>query len=134
MAPHLTPPPPDRRPPQGVPRWLWPPPGASVRSLRIEEHAPQGEADGRFEVLTGGPLEPLHLRALQWLLEDHECHPRLAGVPFTGRIELEVARTVMPQGRVGHAYALNRGPLGAPGGGAARGLLLRYLLFALRQA
>lgn len=134
MAPHLTPPPPERRPPHGVPRWLWPPLGASVRSHTIQEHAPEGEPAGRFEVLAGGPLEPLHLRALQWLLEDHDCQPRPAGVPFTGRIELEVARTVMPAGRVGHAYALNCGPLGAPNGGPARGLLLRYLLFALRQA
>jgi hypothetical protein len=114
-----------------VPRWLWPPPGATVRAVVVREEAPAaGEA--RFDVVEGEWPEPLHLRALQWLLEDHVCADRPAA-DFEGRFVLEIARTELKAGRVGHAYALNRGPLGAPGADAARGLLLRFTQFALRR-
>lgn len=131
MVPAPVPPEPARRPPPGVPRWLWPPPGAAVRRLEILEHALAGEAQGRFLVAGGEPPEPLHLRALQWLLHDHPCGERPAGLPFEGRVRLEIARTELPGGRVGHAYALDGGPLGAPEALQARGLLLRYARAAL---
>jgi len=40
--PHLPPPTPPRHPPAGVPRWLWPPPGATVRSVVVREEAAPG--------------------------------------------------------------------------------------------
>jgi hypothetical protein len=129
--PHVTPPIPPHRPPKGVPRWLWPPPGAQVRAVVVREVAPlDGEA--LFEVLEGEWPEALHARALQWLLEDHAAAPRPAA-DFEARFVLEIARTEMRGGRVGHAYALNGGPLGAPGGDDARGSLLRFTQFALRR-
>ncbi len=131
--PPLPPPPAERRPPAGVPRWLWPPPGARVVRLTLVERALEGDAETSF-VVEDGPLpEALHLRALQWLLEDHDCLPRPPGGPTDGRASLEIARTELPGGRVGHAYALVGGPLGAPLAGAARGLLRRFTVFALRQ-
>ncbi len=117
---------PDHSPPRGVPRWLWPPPGAAVRSVAVRERI---GADGVAEYqLEGEPLERLHLRALQWLLDEHtRAELPEAGCPFEGEIVIEIARTAMASGRVGHAYALNAGPLGAPSGDAARGILWRYI-------
>ncbi len=117
---------PDRSPPQGVPRWLWPPPGATVRGVGIRERiGADGEVVYRVE---GEPPERLHLRALQWLLDEHtRASPPEGGCPFEGEILLEIARTEMPNGKVGHAYALNAGPLGAPSADAARGILWRYI-------
>jgi hypothetical protein len=71
---------------------------------------------------------PLHLRALQWLLDEH-TRGSLPGpaIPFEGRVRLDIARTEMPGGRVGHAYAINGGPLGAPGEDGPRGVLWRFL-------
>jgi hypothetical protein len=131
VMPHVTPPTPPRRPPSGVPRWLWPPPGATVRSVLVRERAPAG-GESVFEVVEGEWPEALHLRALQWLLEDHVSAPR-PGTEYEGRLVLEIARTEMAAGRVGHAYALNGGPLGAPGADDARGGLLRFTQFALRR-
>jgi hypothetical protein len=47
---------------------------------------------------------------------------------------LEIARTEMRGGRVGHSYALNGRALGDPGNHAARGVLWRYALAVLGQA
>ena len=80
----------------------------------------------------GEAPEARHLRALRWLLDEH---PRgglpAPGTPFEGAVRLDIARTVMAQGRVGHAYALNGGPLGAPGEDGPRGILWRYIEAAL---
>ena len=43
------------------------------------------------------------------------------------RVVVEVARTDLGGGRVGTAYAIDGGPLGAPSGGLARGVLWRYI-------
>ena len=118
---------PGDRPPPGVPRWLWPPAGATVTAVVIAERA---DAAGRtaYAVLEGQAPDPLHLRALRWLLDEHG---RAAlpgpGCPFEGRVRLEIARTAMAGGRVGHAYALNGGPLGAPSADGSRGVLWRYI-------
>lgn len=126
-------PPPHRQPPVGVPRWLWPPPGARVSSLTICESSPPRGAP-RYELLEGERPADLHLRALQWLLDEH---PRaslpVSATPFEGRVRLDVATTSLPSGRLGHAYALNGGPLGAPGAEGARGVLWRYLEDALAR-
>jgi len=91
----------------------------------LERIGPAGEVEYRLQ---GEPLERLHLRALQWLLDEYpRAGPPEAGCPFEGEIQLEIARTEMPHGKVGHAYALNAGPLGAPSGDAARGILWRYI-------
>ena len=125
-------PPEHRRPPAGVPRWLWPPPGAVVHRVVVRE---AGEGDGRpprFDVLEGGWPEALHLRALQWLLDDHVCAAP-PGVPYDTRLVLEIASTAMKAGRTGHAYALDGGPLGDPKADDARGSLLRFTQHALRR-
>ena len=49
-------------------------------------------------------------------------------------ILLEIARTELPHGRVGHAYALNGQALGTPSGAVARGVLWRYALSVLGRA
>lgn len=86
----------------------------------------------RYEVRDGAAPEPQHLRALQWLLDEHtRAELPAPGTPFEGEIVLEIARTEMAQGRVGHAYALNGGPLGAPAADGSRGVLWRYIEDAL---
>ncbi len=118
---------PEQMPPRGVPRWLWPPPGAEVEAVELEERvSPDGTV--AHAVVAGEAPGPKHLRALHWLLDEH-THGGLPapGTPFEGRIRLEIATTAMPGGRVGHAYALNGGPLGAPSGDGARGILWRYI-------
>ena len=47
-------------------------------------------------------------------------------MPSVVDVLLEIARTEMRGGRVGHAYALNGGALGSPSSGGARGVLWRY--------
>ena len=47
---------------------------------------------------------------------------------------LEIARTDLAGGRVGHAYALNGLALGALSGPVARGVLWRYALSVLGRA
>ena len=127
MAPIAPRPSPEQQPPRGVPRWFWPPPGATVRSVAVvEQVAAAGETT--YATPGGEPPEAKHLRALQWLLDEHSRSdlPE-AGCPFEGEVMLEIARTEMAGGRVGHAYALNGGPLGAPSGDGARGILWRYI-------
>jgi hypothetical protein len=79
----------------------------------------------RYLVDEGDPPEEHHLRALLWLLEEH---PREERPPAASalRVLLAIATTPMPRGRVGHAYALEGGALGAPGAARARGVLWRY--------
>ncbi len=123
---------PDNRPPRGVPRWLWPPPGATVRSVVIVETADDAGAV-TYAVREGEAPGAKHLRALQWLLDEHtRAELPAPGTPFEGEIVLDIARTEMDQGRVGHAYALNGGPLGDPAGDGSRGVLWRYLEDALK--
>jgi hypothetical protein len=114
-----------------VPRWLWPPPGAEVNSCVIAELV---GVDGvpRYAVREGREPALRHLRALRWLLDEHP-HGSLpaSGCPFEGQVRLAIARTRLPGGRVGHAYALNDGPLGAPSGDGARGVLRRYIAHRL---
>ena len=114
-------------PPRGVPQWLWPPTGARVRGFVITESV-DARGAAAYGVEDGEHLAGLHLRGLQWLLDEHGFTDLpTSGAPFEGRILLEVARSELPGGRVGHAYALNGGPLGAPSGDGARGILRRYL-------
>jgi hypothetical protein len=102
-----------------------------VRRVRIRETV---DERGRttFSVADGDPPEHLHLRALTWLLDEHprEGTPPV-GVPFEGEVVLSIARTSMAGGRVGHAYAVDDGPIGAPRANVARGILWRYLAHAL---
>jgi hypothetical protein len=128
--PHL--PEPERRPPRGVPRWLWPPPGAVVRRVVLREEATtSGE---RYAAAEGEPPEAPHLRALQWLLGEFPRDDRPAAVPGVVDVLLEIARTELPAGRVGHAYAVNGQALGAPGNHGARGVLWRYAISRLGRA
>ena len=119
--------PPHPLPPKGVPRWLWPPPGATVERVVIAEHVPAGQP-AQYTIEEGKPPQAPHLRGLQWLLDEHTYDelPR-CGTPFEGLILLEIARTEFPGGRVGHTYALNGGALGAPAADGPRGILRRYL-------
>ncbi len=127
MPPIAPRPSPEQQPPRGVPRWFWPPPGATVRSVAIVERS-DGSGPPAYAVRGGPEPEALHLRALTWLLDEHSRSPLPEpGCPFEGEIALEIARTELPGGRVGHAYALNGGPLGAPSGDGARGILWRYI-------
>jgi hypothetical protein len=114
-----------------VPRWLWPPPGAQVQTVLVRERYEPATAQARFDVLEGEPPEARHLNALTWLLYDHEVGERPAGASFEGVVRLDIARTELASGRVGHSYAIDGGPLGAPSGAPARGLLLRYAAFVL---
>ena len=124
---------PDRTPPRGVPRWLWPPPGAAVTRVVLRERIDE-DGVAAYDARDGAPPERKHLRALQWLLADYEMDERRAGgCSFEGEVLLEIARTEMAGGRVGHAYALNGGPLGAPSAEAARGILWRYVSHQVRE-
>ncbi len=121
-----------RQPPSGVPRWLWPPPGAVVRRVVIRE---ESTASGpRFHVVAGEPAEAQHLRALQWLVGDFPRDEAPPAPPAVSDVLLEIARTEMRGGRVGHAFALNGHALGAPGNQAARGVLWRYAAAVLGRA
>jgi hypothetical protein len=92
----------------------------------VERVSPGSEPEYGFE--SGEPPGLRHLRALQWLLDEHPRSTRAPGsAPYEGRVVLEIARTALPGGRVGHAYALNAGPLGAPSGDAARGIVWRLI-------
>lgn len=125
--------PPHPPPPQGVPRWLWPPPGATVQQVLLREHVPAGGA-AQYEVQQGQAPQASHLRGLEWLLDEHphDDLPR-SSAPFEGLIRLEIARTELRGGRVGHAYALDGGPLGAPSADRARGILHRYICHHLKR-
>jgi len=119
--------PPHPLPPRGVPRWLWPPPGADVSRVVISERF-AAPGPPKYTVTEGEEPALLHLRGLEWLLDEHTYGtlPQ-SGSPFEGLILLEIARSDLPGGRVGHTYALNGGPLGAPSGDAPRGILRRYI-------
>jgi hypothetical protein len=78
-------------------------------------------------LLEGSPPDVLHLRALTWLLEEHDREPPDEGVAWCVCVRLEIASTPMDGGRRGHAYRLDGGPLGAPRAGKARGVLWRFV-------
>lgn len=120
-------------PPGPAGRPAWPPPGARVREIRIEERsADAGEV--RHRVLDGETPQALHLRALVWLLVEHERDPpEEAGAPWCVHVRLEIASTPMEGGRLGHAYRLDGGPLGSPRAGRARGVLWRFVHAALSR-
>jgi len=126
--------PPHPLPPKGVPRWLWPPPGATVERVVIAE-AVDSNGRAHYGVTEGKPPEALHMRGLEWLLDEHPCGdlPKNKS-PFEGLILLEIARSDLAGGRVGHAYAINGGPLGAPSGDAPRGILRRYIAHRLGRS
>ena len=127
MTPIAPRPSPDQQPPRGVPRWLWPPPGADVRAVAVVERVDEAGAVA-YAVTAGDPPASEHLHALRWLLDEHSrSELPEPGCPFEGEIRLEIARTELAGGRVGHAYALNSGPLGAPSADGARGILWRYI-------
>jgi hypothetical protein len=118
---------PDQLPPRGVPRWLWPPQGAEVTTAILGESV--DEAGTVEHLVKDGPAPSRkHLRALHWLLDEHTHAPLpVPGCPFEGQVQLDIATTVLAGGRVGHSYALNGGPLGAPSGDGARGIVWRYI-------
>lgn len=123
------PPDPQRVPPRGVPRWLFPPPGAEVRRAVVREEAtPSGV---RHHVADGTPPGRKHLRALQWLIGEYPRDDVPGDRNAVHDVLLEIARTTMASGRVGHAYALNGQALGAPANREARGVLWRYALTVL---
>ena len=96
-------------------------------SVRILE---QVDADGAttYSLTDGEAPEAMHWRALQWLLDEHPRAPLpRTGTPFEGELVLSIARTPMAGGRVGHTYAINGGPVGAPDGDGARGILWRWI-------
>jgi hypothetical protein len=116
-----------------VPRWLWPPPGASDRRFLLSEALRPGSPP-LYGTPDGEVPEMLHLRALTWLLDEHPRAAPTEGEASETLIVLSVARTLLPGGRVGHAYALDDGPLGQPGQDRARGILWRWVRHALGQA
>jgi hypothetical protein len=103
-----------------------------VRRVVLREEWTSGAS--RHDVVEGTAPEAAHLRALQWLTGEHVRD----GAPVTGQgvrdVLLEIARTEMRGGRVGHSYALNGQALGAPSNGEARGVLWRYALHVLGRA
>jgi hypothetical protein len=123
---------PARVPPRGVPRWLWPPPGARVRRVVLREEAHGGAAT--HGVVEGGAPEATHLRALQWLVGEFPREERPPATPGVVDVLLEIAVSELRGGRVGHAYALNGKALGDPGGASARGVLWRYAKSVLGAA
>lgn len=132
MAPDPSLPEPERAPPRGVPRWLWPPPGAVVRRVVFREETSNGGA--LYFVVGGDVPERFHLHAIQWLCAEYARDEAGPPPPAVVDTMLEIARTTLPAGRVGHAYALNGQALGAPGNLAARGALWRYARFVLGNA
>jgi hypothetical protein len=132
MAPSADLPEPDRTPPRGVPRWLWPPPGAEVTRVVVREERSAGRT--AHHVADGAAPTRFHLHALQWLCADYAREEPPDDAVGVIDIVLEVARSVLPGGRVGHAYALNGHALGAPSNRAARGVLWRYAHGVLGRA
>lgn len=123
---------PEHVPPRGVPRWLWPPPGAIVRRVVVREETSNGRV--LHFVVDGGAPEASHLHALQWLCADYARDEAGPAAPAVVDIVLEIAKTSLPAGRIGHAYALNGHALGTPGNRAARGVLWRYARSVLGAA
>ena len=123
---------PEHLPPRGVPRWLWPPPGAVVRQVVLREETSNA---GALQFVAGGVApEAFHLHALQWLCSDYSRDEEGPAAPAVVDVVLEIAKTTLPAGRVGHAYALNGLALGTPANRAARGVLWRYAKTALGVA
>ena len=124
--------PPERRPPRGVPRWLWPPPGARVREVVLGERLEPG-GGARYRVVRGVRPAGRHLLALLWLLDEHARPdgPPAPPAPRETRVVLAIARTEMTGGRVGHAYAIDGLPLSDPRAHEARGVLWRWIEHAL---
>jgi hypothetical protein len=123
---------PSRSPPPGVPRWLWPPPGAVVRRVVLREEAHSGAV--RHSVVEGEPPGERHLRALQWIVGEHPREEDPPSVPGVVDVLLEIARSEMKGGRVGHAYALGGRAMGDPKNASARGVLWRYAKAVLGAA
>ena len=98
----------------------------------IREEAPSGGIHSA--VLEGGAPEAPHLRALQWLVGEFPREESPAGAPSVTEMLLEIARTEMRAGCVGHAYALDGGALGSPANHVARGVLWRYAIHVLGLA
>jgi hypothetical protein len=95
----------------------------------------ESTTDGpRHQVVEGTAPEAQHLRALQWLVGEFPRDDVPASAPAVTDVLLEIARTDMPGGRVGHAYALNGQALGEPSGGGARGVVWRYAIAVLGKA
>jgi hypothetical protein len=86
----------------------------------------------RHLVVEGATPPAVHLRALVWLLVEHDRDPpEAADAAWCVHVRLEIASTPMDGGRLGHAYRLDGGPLGAPRAGRARGVLWRFVHAAL---
>jgi hypothetical protein len=111
---------------------MWPPAGAVVTRVVLREEATATGA--RTHVAEGEAPGPQHLRALQWLLGEHSRDETPASVPGVVDVLLEIARTSLAGGRVGHAYALDGAALGAPSNHGARGVVWRYALARLGGA
>lgn len=112
-------------PPEGPASWFWPPPGATVQGWDVLERGGAAGTEAGFCADPDERPDDLHLRALTWLLDEHPRADRTdAG---DRRFRLDVARTEMPGGRVGHRYALDGAPLGATGSEDARGALWRWV-------
>ena len=75
-----------------------------------------------------------HLRALQWLIGEYPRDDAPSAPHAVTDVLVEIARTELRAGRVGHAFALDGQALGAPGNRAARGVLWRYALSVLGLA
>ncbi len=127
MTPPSVPGRPSAGPPAGVPRRMWPPPGAVVVERRVREVY---DGEGTPPTYSGGDgpvLEVEHLRALRWLLDEHSHDPLAPGVASDVEVVVGIATTALGGGRVGTTYAIDGGALGAPSAGLARGVLWRYL-------
>ena len=115
-------------PPAGVPRWLWPPPGATLADVVIHEtgsHPSDGSAAPSFAF--EGSFDAHHANALIWLLDEHEHEANGPSAGETRTARLTIATSPLPGGRVGTAYAIDDGPLGAPAADRARGIVWRWL-------
>jgi len=103
-----------------------------VRRVVLREEATS--AGPRHHVVEGAAPEKEHLRALQWIVGEHPREDEPALPNTVTDVLLEIARTEMRGGRVGHAYALNGDALGSPKNHAARGVLWRYAIAVLGRA
>lgn len=103
-----------------------------MRRVVIREEASSSSL--AYHVAEGRPPEVSHLRALQWLVGEFPRDDEPAARPGVTDVLLEIARTGLPGGRVGHAYALNGHALGAPANHGARGVLWRYAIHVLGKA
>ena len=120
-------------PPKGVPRWLWPPPSATVERASIRERF-DAEGVATYAMSEGETPALSHVQSLEWLIDEYTFSERPTdGEPAEAVIRLEIARSEMAGARVGHTYALDGGPLGAPSADDARGVLRRYIAHRLER-